>query len=138
MPGIILATYRNLGGDITPEQIITGIRRGSRIPGGACGFYGTCGAATGVGVAVSLVLSANPLKADERQISMSITQRILAEISALRAARCCQRDSWVALKKLSELSASILPVALLAEADWTCTQQHQNKECMGKSCPLMP
>jgi len=138
VPGIILATYRNLGGDITPERITSGIRRGSRIPGGACGFLGVCGAGTGVGVAMGIILESNPLKADERQITMSITQKILAEIGALRAARCCQRDSWIALKKLAELSSSVLPVTLLAKSHWTCAQQHLNKQCFGKGCPLMP
>ncbi|MBN2232553.1 MAG: methyltransferase domain-containing protein, partial [Deltaproteobacteria bacterium] len=51
VPGIVLAGYRNAGGELSDEQIVTGIRRGSRVPGGFCGFYGVCGAAIGVGAA---------------------------------------------------------------------------------------
>ncbi|MFH1021585.1 MAG: methyltransferase domain-containing protein, partial [Pseudomonadota bacterium] len=55
VPGIILATYRNLGGKISREAILTGIERGSKVPGGVCGFWGNCGAASGVGIGFSVL-----------------------------------------------------------------------------------
>lgn len=136
IPGIILATYKNRGGDITPEIIETGIKRGSTIAGGFCGFMGICGAAVGVGIAFSLMTESTPLKALERQTIQTITHRVLEEIAEKKAARCCQREGWIALKKSAELSQGVLPVSLKADAGLVCRQQHRNRECMGKECPL--
>jgi LSD1 subclass zinc finger protein len=137
VPGIILATYKNLGGAISPSTIQTGIQRGSQVAGGYCAFMGVCGAAVGVGTAFSLILDANPLKPEERKAVQSATNEVLAEIAALRAARCCQRDSWIALKKAAELSQTLLPIPLHAEAPLVCRQQAKNAECMGADCPLL-
>ena len=60
VPGILLAAYRNNGGNISDEQIITGISRGALIPGASCSFFGVDGAAQGVGIAFSVILGATP------------------------------------------------------------------------------
>ncbi|MFH0728769.1 MAG: DUF5714 domain-containing protein, partial [Pseudomonadota bacterium] len=52
------------------------------------------------------------------------------------AARCCQRDSWLALTKAVTLSRRYLPISLEANLPMNCEQRHRNKECMGISCPL--
>jgi MoaA/NifB/PqqE/SkfB family radical SAM enzyme/SAM-dependent methyltransferase len=137
VPGIILAAYKNLGGAISPSTIQTGIQRGSQVAGGYCAFMGICGAAVGVGIAFGLILDANPLKPEERKVVQSATKEVLGEIAALRAARCCQRDSWIALKKAAELSQIFLPIPLRAEASLVCRQQAKNAECMGADCPLL-
>ncbi len=137
VPGIILATYRNLGGALPREAIRTGIARGAKVPGGVCGFNGVCGAAEGAGIAFSLILDSNPVKAEPRRAVMSATQAILAEIAKHAGARCCQRDCWLALRKAAELSRELLPVALLAETPLACVQSEQNPECAAKTCPLL-
>ena len=136
VPGVILATYRNLGGRATPGMLETGIRRGRKIMGGACAFAGSCGAASGVGIAFSLMLDANPLKPAERHLVMRCVNEVAAAIADVRAARCCQRDVWIALSKAAELSADALPIALRADADIVCAQQKQNAQCIGNACPL--
>ena len=136
VPGIILAAYRNLGGDIPDSVIEAGIKRGATVAGGSCAFMGICGAAEGVGIAFSLILEANPLCPEKRSIVQHVTQSVLYEISKLKAARCCQRDTWIALKKAAALSRKYLPVPLKSDAEMNCEQQHQNKECMGQGCPL--
>jgi hypothetical protein len=134
VPGIILAVYHNLGGNISEDLIEAGISRGSSIAGGFCGFMGVCGAAVGVGIAFSILLDANPVKPTERQRVQGATQAVLKEIAALDAARCCQRDCWIALVKAAELSETLLPIALKADHRLVCGQQHLNRECLGKSC----
>lgn len=135
--GVVLATYRNLGGRVTQGMLEAGIRRGGSVMGGACGFGGLCGAAFGVGIAFSLILDANPLKAAERQGVMRAVSVVAAAIADVRGARCCQRDAWIALGKAADLSADLLPVVLRAEADIACTQQEQNPHCIGRRCPLL-
>jgi len=118
--------------------IETGILRGKGVSGGFCGFMGICGAAEGVGIAFSLILDANPVKASERSTVQGVMQAVLAKISGLKAARCCQRDGFIALTKAAELSQTLLPVVLKAEHRFACRQMHLNKECLGKACILHP
>lgn len=136
VPGIILATYRNLGGAIDAETIRTGIRRGAQVIGGSCAYVGICGAVTGVGVAFSLLLEANPLKPTERHLLQSAVQEAIAGIASQQAARCCQRDCMLALQAAARISPRLLPIPLLARKDIRCQQQHKNRECQGKECPL--
>ena len=138
VPAVIVTTYRNLGGAATDAMIETAVKRGATIPGGFCGFMGVCGSAVGVGIAFSLLLGANPVKATERQTVLRVTNRVLAELAEYEAARCCQRDSWTALEKAVEISRELLPVALRAEGDVVCGQVKKNRECAGKICPLFP
>jgi MoaA/NifB/PqqE/SkfB family radical SAM enzyme/SAM-dependent methyltransferase len=135
IPGVILATYRNLGGPVTAAMIQTGIRRGSQIAGGACGFMGACGAALGVGVAFGLIQESHPLKPAERQALQTATASILGKIGSLEAARCCLRDGQIALQEAARLSIEFLPIALKAEAEAECNQRAKNAECAGSVCP---
>ena len=136
VPGIIVASYYNLGGNIEKSDVNTAIKRGSSIAGGHCGFMGICGAAVGAGTAFSIILDGNPLKGDVRQLSQIVTGKVLAEITKYNGARCCQRDSWIALKKVGELSKEYLHVPLKADYEMNCRQKHLNKECLGKICPM--
>lgn len=136
VPGVILAAYRNNGGKIGRDIIAAGIKRGSNVPGGSCGFWGCCGAAVGAGIAASLILEATPLKADERQNSLAFTAQILTEIARMNGGRCCQRDSWLALTHASRLSEEFFGIALPAETVLHCNQYEKNRECMLTRCPL--
>lgn len=136
VPGVILATYRNRGGEVTPGLFRTALDRAKQISGGFCGLMGACGAALGVGIAFSLLLDGTPLKPRPRQIAQTATQAVLQELASLEAARCRQRDSWLALTKAAELSRELLPLTLIAEASLKCGQAQANKECLGVTCPL--
>jgi len=138
VPGIILATARNLGAPVSEEMIRLGIQRGGRVGGGHCAYMGACGTALGVGVAFSLILECSPLKGSQRKTVQSAVVAALEPIASLDAARCCQRDSWLALRKAAELSHEMLPVKLKADAPLRCAQVSMNAECMGDTCPLFP
>ena len=99
---------------------------------------GICGAAVGVGIAYALILESNPVKPVERKIVQGVTGAVLTEIANHEAARCCQRDAWIALKKAADLSKEYLPVPLKAETVLTCRQQGKNRECIREVCPLWP
>ncbi|MFW6170053.1 MAG: DUF5714 domain-containing protein [Planctomycetota bacterium] len=137
VPGIILATYRNLGGGLNDEQIRSGMLRGSKVPGGGCGLLGICGAASGVGTAVAVIMESNPLRGTQRQLAQLATQRALSAISQLDAPRCCQRDLWLALRSAEAFSAEMLPIALRARVPLRCTQASENPECIGARCPVI-
>jgi len=138
VPAVLLSVYRNMGGDVTDDDIRSGIDRGKTVCGGACAFLGICGAATGVGVAFSLIMRTNPYKARERQLVQTVAGDVLARIAAYEAPRCCQRDCWIGITAAAELSARYLPHRIPADVPLVCTQFQLNKECIGAACPLWP
>jgi len=138
VPGIIVAAARNSGMDIPGDAVDTAISRGSEVPGGACGFRGICGAATGAGIAFAVLLEATPVAATARQKAQAATARILAKIAGIPAGRCCQRESWTALRETAELSEEILGTRLKAGEDLVCNQYRDNRECIGAGCSLFP
>ena len=138
VPAIILTVYGVQSGQETHQLIVDAIHRGKTIIGGACSFLGICGAASGVGIALSLLLKANPYKGKERQIVQKVVSQVLKDISSYSTARCCQRDSWLALKAASKILPEYLNIELPAEDKLICKQFHQNKDCIGKLCPLFP
>ncbi|MBL4902178.1 MAG: methyltransferase domain-containing protein [Desulfocapsa sp.] len=136
IPGIILACFRNSGGNIKKEAILTGISRGAAIPGGVCGFWGACGAAIGAGIAVSTILAATPLTPSPRQTAQACSAKILAVIAKYRGGRCCQRETWLTLSEIARLSEEMLSVPMVAKGSLRCSQYLKNKECIRKQCPL--
>lgn len=137
VPGIIATAYRNSGGEVSNQTILTAVDRGSKVAGGYCGFMGVCGAAIGVGVAISTILEATPYTAQARSAAQQGTLKALSLISEMEAARCCQRDSWLALKACSAVSRELLGIKLKSEVDMHCAQMKNNKECMGRNCPVI-
>jgi len=136
VPAIILTAYRNLGGEVTPEMFRTALARGQDVAGGACAFWGVCGAAAGVGIAFGVLLRANPLKPRERRQVQEAVQAVLTELSSWEAARCCQRESWLALRRAAELSRTLLPLPLTADAPLVCRQSGDRPDCLQSRCPL--
>ena len=136
VPGVILAAYRNSGGDISRDVILAGIERGSNVPGGACGFWGSCGAAIGAGIAAALILDATPLTPNPRQQAQKFTATILAAIAEITGGRCCQRETWLALSHTARLSEEFFGLTMQANTMIHCDQYQKNRECIRKQCPL--
>ena len=58
-----------------------------------------------------------------------------------RAQGCCAATGvgvGFSLLEAAELSRDLLPIPLLAEAETTCAQFKQNKECIRQDCPFFP
>ena len=136
IPGVILTALRNSGGLVDDEDILAGIDRGSKVPGGACGFWGSCGAAIGAGIAASLFLDATPLTPHPRQQAQAFTADILATIAKISGGRCCQRETWLTLNRTAELSEQYFGYSLDAKTELHCNQYRKNKECIRRGCPL--
>ena len=67
VPGILVTTHGNsINNKVDSTHIKEAIRRGREIKGGACGFYGVCGAAVGVGIAYSIIHEVTPYSKEER------------------------------------------------------------------------
>ena len=138
VPGVLLACLRNAGHPVTDEQLHVAIGRGGDINGGSCGFWGVCGAAIGIGIGFSVLLEATPVKADERQTAQRIVHQVLDEIASYQAARCCQRDCWIALRTGMRFAAERWNLEIEKIEPFACTQMARNQECLGMECPLWP
>jgi ubiquinone/menaquinone biosynthesis C-methylase UbiE len=135
LPGVITAVYKNLGGELSDQDIINAIDRGQSVPGGVCAFWGTCGAAIGAGIAFGIVIRSTPYTPSPRQIVQQVTETVINRLNQIQAARCCQREVWTTLKTVAELSEVYLPVTLNAQGDVQCRQHGQNRECVHRNCP---
>jgi hypothetical protein len=132
--GVIPAVYKNMGGNISNDDILTAMERATAIPGGSCGFWGGCGASLGAGIGFGVILGSNPLKPKRRQTLIKIVTEISGELAKVTAARCCQRECWTALKKASEISEKYIGISLPADENVICTQMDRNKECIKSAC----
>jgi len=138
VPGVLLACLRNAGQSVTQGQLRSAIQRGGEVSGGSCGFIGICGAAAGIGIAFSILLEATPLNASARHTVQGIVQQVLAQIAGYKAARCCQRDCWIALRVGMQLAGELWILHLPIVLPFACSQMARNKECLGIECPLWP
>jgi len=138
VPVAFLTAYRNLTGEVSQETVEEALRQGSALPGGTCAFWGGCAAALGMGIAYSLILDATPLKAAERKTCQELVAEILARIAELGGARCCRRESHLALRVACERSAQWLPHAIECGEPPRCDQVWTNNECLGADCPYSP
>ncbi len=102
VPAAILTSLKNLhvknpeGKEVNFGHVQEAIRRASKIPGGWCGFYGTCGSGAGSGVAISVFTKATPSKDTERSLSILTTSRSLEKI-ADNLEHCCKRALRLAI-----------------------------------------
>jgi len=136
VPAIIVTAYKNSGGKLPENALKTALSRGSSIMGGACGFLGICGAASGVGIGFAILLEASPVAKKSRSVAQKVTHAVLGKIAEYEAARCCYREVWTALTLASQLSEKFLHVRLLAEVEVKCDQKKFNQYCYGKECPI--
>ncbi len=135
VPAVLIAAYQNAAGFKDGAMLDEAIRRGRDIKGGSCGYHGVCGAASGTGIAASIIEKATPLTADTRCKAMEITGRALIDLSRLGGPRCCKRESVSAVESFirnTDYFSNITPT------EYICTQYRDNKDCIGAKCPYFP
>ena len=91
----LLTAYHNAGGDIAlSDALMEMLRRGKSVPGGACGFWGACGAGISTGMFVSIISRSTPLTDEPFALSHKMTAAALGQIGEIGGPRCCKRDSF--------------------------------------------
>ncbi|GAW30866.1 DUF5714 domain-containing protein [Carboxydocella sp. JDF658] len=137
VPAVLVAVTANLLGLEEKEALVKeAIKRGSRVPGGHCGYFGACGAGVGVGIAVSVLTGATPLKREEWSWANRATAMALEKMADTGGPRCCKRCTLLALAAGREAIARFLQVELPAAADWKCRYFSRNRQCLGRQCPF--
>ena len=91
----LLTAYKNAGGELNLPMALNEIMsRGKSVPGGACGFWGACGAGISTGMFVSIISKSTPLANEPFALSHQMTAKSLGEIGHIGGSRCCKRDSF--------------------------------------------
>ncbi len=137
VPAVLLAAYSNAKGEPGKRaaRVAEARRRSEPVVGSFCGIQGACGAGIGAGTFVAIVTGSTPVKGPERGASNRMTARALDVISRTNGARCCKRDSFLALLAAARFSREHLGVALPARGP-ACEWSGANAECVGDACPF--
>lgn len=139
-PAVVLTVLRNNeikkpnGEEITLFDIKEAIRRASKLPGGWCGFYGSCGAGIGSGVAISIFTGATPSTNKERTLANQITSRSLSLI-ADGLEHCCKRSVKLAICEILEFLNEKFKIELNYNTK-KCIFSHLNNKCESENCPI--
>ena len=132
----LMMAYRNAGGRIDLEQaLVEMMNRGKSVPGGACGFWGACGAGISAGMFVSIISGSTPLTVEPFALSHKMTARALAAIGEVGGPRCCKRDSFLSILSAVDFAAEHFGVQM-EKPEIICQYSTQNNQCIGKRCPF--
>ena len=132
----LLTAYKNAGGDIDLEKALQEVKsRGQNVPGGACGFWGACGAGISTGMFVSIASGSTPLANEPFGLSNRMTAKALEAIGTVGGPRCCKRDSYLSLLAAIDFAKENLGVEM-EKSDIVCEFSAQNNQCIGKRCPF--
>jgi len=137
MVGVALLTaYKNAGGKIDlPKALQEMYSRGKAVPGGACGFWGACGAGVSAGQFVSIATDSTPLAVEPWGLSNQMTAKALESIGKVGGPRCCKRDSYLAILAAIDFAAEHLNIHMEKTIP-VCARSKQNNQCIGKRCPF--
>ena len=132
----LLTAYKNAGGDIDlPSALSEMLNRGKSVPGGACGFWGACGAGISTGIYVSIITKSTPLAQEPFALSHQMTARSLGEIGRIGGPRCCKRDSYLSILSAIDFTTEKFGVEMEGP-DVVCQFSNRNNQCIGKRCPF--
>lgn len=132
----LITAFANSGGVIDKEKALTEmIRRGSRYPGGSCGFWGCCGAAASTGMFFSIITETTPLSTKTWGQANAMTSEVLRAIAAHGGPRCCKRNSFTAAVTAVKFIEKQLHIKMELPETILCDYSALNKECIGDRCP---
>jgi len=135
---ILLVCLRNAGYDLPEEVIDEVIDRGRQIPGGACGFLGTCGALDSASSAYAILLGSTPVATEPREQLLRFSAKLVARLAEIGGSRCCKKSSYTALEVAQEEFAK-LGFELPKEAfKGRCPFFAFNETCDGEACVYFP
>jgi hypothetical protein len=132
----LLTAYKNAGGQIELQAALTEMmNRGKSVPGGACGFWGACGAGISSGMFISIISKSTPLAQEPFALSHKMTAKSLGEIGAIGGPRCCKRDSYISILSAIDFVKENFGIEM-EKPEIVCNYSSKNNQCIGKRCPF--
>lgn len=133
----LLTAYKNAGGEIDLQNsLIEMINRAKSVPGGACGFWGACGAGISTGMFVSIISSSTPLTSKPLGLSNLMTSKSLNEIGTVGGPRCCKRNSFLAILTAIDFVNKNFGIEL-EKPNVVCGHSSENNQCIKAACSFM-
>lgn len=136
VPAVLLTCEHNYsgGGEGLPEKLDKAEDRATKETPRICSFKdGTCGAAVGTGVFLSMYLKHEQQDEDEWSLANKIIAESLKTVAESHGPRCCKRDTYLALqstvKFLNDNFAINLPISRAQ-----CTFSLRNQSCGREEC----
>lgn len=136
---VLLTCYRNAGGRIDLDEALEELcGRSMQVPGGTCGFWGTCGAAVSAGQFYSIISGSTPLTQDPWAATARLTSSIIGRLADVGGPRCCKRTGFTAIEETVRYVADTTGVRMDLPERTVCTFMADNAECRKKDCPFFP
>lgn len=134
----LLTAYSNAGGDIVLADALAELmKRGKQVPGGACGFWGACGAGLSSGMFVSIITHSTPLTIRPFALSHTMTAASLTRIAEVGGPRCCKRGSYLSIQAAVDFVEAHLGIRM-DKSTVVCTHYDSNNQCIRQRCPFYP
>ena len=135
----LMCAYHNAGGEIDLEKALEELRKRSlQVPGGTCGFWGTCGAATSAGQWWSIVSGSTPMTREPWAQTQRLTSRVLAKLADLGGPRCCKRTGFTAILEGAAYAKELHGIEMEIPENVVCNFFTRNAECLKQDCPYFP
>lgn len=132
----LLTAYKNAGGDIELDKALVEMgNRGKNVPGGACGFWGACGAGISTGIFLSIATKTTPLSQHTWGLGNQITSLALNQIGHIGGPRCCKRNSYLAILSAIDFVSEHLKIQMEKTIP-SCTRTNLNNQCIKDRCPF--
>ena len=132
----LLTAYKNAGGDIDlSTALVEMMNRGKSVPGGACGFWGACGAGISSGMFISIISKSTPLAKEPFALSHRMTSAALGRIGEIGGPRCCKRDSFLSILAAVDFVEENFGKKI-EKSQITCGYSKENNQCIGRRCPF--
>lgn len=113
-------------------------KRSLQVPGGTCGFWGTCGAAVSAGQAMSVLNGSTPMTEEPWAQCHRLTSMILGRIADVGGPRCCKRGGYIAVLTAVPYMNAILGANMQLPDEVVCSFFPRNAECRRQNCPFFP
>lgn len=113
-------------------------KRSLQVPGGACGFWGTCGASISAGQAMSILNGSTPMTPEPWAQCQRLTSMILGHMADVGGPRCCKRTGYISALTAVPYINDVLDANIQRPDDVVCSFFSRNAECRGQNCPFFP
>lgn len=133
----LLAAYKNAGGTLDFERALREMkRRGGQVPGGVCGYWGSCGAGISTGIFMSIITEASPLSKEPWKHSNLMTSRVLHAVGEIGGPRCCKRNSFTAVLEAIDYVHENFGITMEKPKKHICHFKPLNDQCLKTECPF--